>query len=92
MRLDCENKRGGLKMTLEGKLEGVNIGDIILIQGRDGNAVGYVGDISRIFISLAQRDINNPAKYRTHDDLFPSTYTGYVLKKFESYQVLKKKE
>jgi len=79
-------------MTLEGKVEGVNVGDIVLIQGRDGNAVGYVGDISRIFISLAQRDINNPAKYKTHGDIFSPTSTSYRLENFETYQVLKKKE
>ncbi len=78
-------------MTLEGKLEGVNIGDVILIQGIDGHAVGYVESISQNFIILAPRDINKPARYRTLRNFFPPTSTYYALESFETYEVLKKK-
>ena len=43
MHLDCEQNGDDLQMAnLEGKLKDVNVGDIILIKGTDGNAVGYV--------------------------------------------------
>ena len=79
-------------MTLEGKLEEVNIGDVILIQGKDGNAVGYVQSISQNFVDLNPRDFFNAAGYRTHGNIFSPTYTTYYLDRFETYQVLKKKE
>ena len=93
MHLDCEQNGDDLQMAnLEGKLKDVNVGDIILIKGTDGNAVGYVESLDQIRVCLAPRDISYRAKYRTHDDMFSPTSTNYLLRKFEEYAVLKKKE
>ncbi len=77
---------------LEHKLVGVDVGDIILITGMKGSAVGYVDHFNLVYVHLIQSsEYADGARYDTYEDIFPPSSMKYRLCEFESYEVLRKK-
>ena len=89
-----------IKSSLVSKLEGVNIGDIVLLKGKRGNAVGYVQyyNVDRVILGtelpFTQLDEDKQRMANFFGKKAPTSVFGnlnkkYDLKYFDSYKILK---
>jgi translation initiation factor IF-1 len=75
---------------LVGKLEGVNVGDIIRLETSNGDKVaGFVSGISKRRIKLSHEDPNNESD--SYVDRFTRGDRWYRLGNFNKYEVIDSK-